>query len=83
MEYAYSRVYGCYLNTFYEVQFYVDFRGCAFGLSFQSNVWINYTFFVYGLSLCNRFTSRVCVPSFQIEFTDIVYECGLLVIFSG
>jgi len=56
MEYAYSRVYGCYYNTFYEVEFYVNFRGCVFGLSFQSNVWIDYTCFVYGLSLCDRFT---------------------------
>ena len=83
MEYAYSRVYGCYFNTFYDVEFYVDFRGCVFGFSFQSNIWTDYTCFVYGLSLCDRFTGRVCGPSFHIEFTDIVYECGLLVIFSG
>ena len=83
MEYAYSRVYGCYFNTFYEVEFYVDFRGCVFGLSFQSNIWIDYTRFAYGLSLCDRFTGRVYDSSFQIEFTDIVNECGLMVIFSG
>ena len=70
-------------QTLYEVEFYVDFRGCTFGLSFQFNVWIDYTCFVYGLSLCDRFTGRVCGPSFQIDFTYIVYECGLLVIFSG
>jgi len=55
MEYAYSRVYGCYFNTFYDVEFYVDFRGFVFGLSFQSNVWIDYTCFVYGWTLCDRF----------------------------
>ena len=70
-------------QTFYKVEFYVDFRGWVLGLSFQSNVWIDYTCFVYGLSLCDRFTGRVCDPSFQTEFTDQVYECGLMVIFSG
>jgi len=64
MEYAYSRVYGCYFNTFYDVEFHFDFRGCVFGLSFQSNVWIGYTCFVYGLSLCDRFTGGVCDSSF-------------------
>jgi len=82
MEYAYSRVYGCYFNTFYEVEFYVDFQVCVFGLSFQSNVWIDHTCFVYGLSLCDRFTGLVCDPSFQTEFTNQVLGCSLLVIFS-
>jgi len=83
MEYAYSRVYGCYFNTCYEVEFYVNFWGCVFAMSFQSNVWIDYTCFVYEFSLCDRFTGRVCDTRFQIEFTDEVYECGLIVIFSG
>ena len=34
-------------QTLYEVKFYVDFRGCVFGLSFQSNVWIDYTCFLF------------------------------------
>jgi len=70
-------------QTFYEVEFYVDFRGCVVGLSFQSNIWIDYTCCVYGLSLWDRFTGRVCDPRFQTEFTDQVYECSFLVIFSG
>jgi len=52
-------------------------------LSFQSNIWIAYTCCVYALSLKDRFTGRVCDTSFQIEFTDQVFECSLLVIFLG
>ena len=70
-------------QTFYEVKFYVDFRGCVCGLSFQSNIWIDYTCCVYGLSFWDRLTGRVCDPSFQTEFTDQVYECSLLLIFFG
>jgi len=57
-------------HTFYEVIFYVDFRGCVFGLSFQSNTWIDYTCCVYGLSLWDRFTGGVCDSSIEAEFTD-------------
>jgi len=42
-------------QTFYEVEFYVDFMGCVFVLSFQSNIWIDYTCCVYGFSLWDRF----------------------------
>ena len=73
MEYAYSRVYGCYFNTFYDVEFYVDFWSCVFGLSFQSNVLIGYTCFVYGLSLCDRFMGWVCDSSLRIKCTSVVY----------
>jgi len=44
------------ISTHFTTLNYFDFRGCVFGLSFQSNVWIDYTCFVYGLSLCDRFT---------------------------
>jgi len=83
MEYVYRpslRV--LFRQTFYEVEFYVDFRR-VFGLSFQSNIWINYTCCVNGLSLWDRFTGRVCDLSFQTELTDQVYQSSLLVVFSG
>jgi len=35
-------------QTFYEVEFYLDCRRYVFGLSFQSNIWIDYTCCVYG-----------------------------------
>ena len=69
------------LQTFYEIKFYVDFRGCVFCLSFHSNIWIDYTCCVYRLSLWVRFTGRVCDPSFYTEFTDHVCECSLLLVF--
>jgi len=55
----------------------------CFGLSFQSNIWIDYTRCVYGLSLWDRFTCGVCDSSVGAEFTDQVYKSSLLVVFSG
>ena len=52
MEYVYEpSLWVLFWHTFYEVVFYVNFRGCVFGLSFQSNTWIDYTCCVYGLVL--------------------------------
>ena len=70
-------------QTFYKVEFYVDFRGWVFGLSFQSNIWIDYTCFVYGLIFWVRFTGGVCGSSGEAKFTDQVYESSLLVVLSG
>ena len=59
-EYVYwSNLQVLFWHTFYEVVFYVEFRGYVFGLIFQSNILIDYTCSVYGLSLWNRFTGRV------------------------
>ena len=84
MEYVYGpslRV--LFRHTFYDVELYVDFRGCVFGFSFQSNIWIDYTCCVYGLSLWDRLKGRVCDSGFQVEFTKQVYKSSLVVLFSG
>ena len=70
-------------HTFYEVVFYVDFRGCVFGFGFQSNIWIGYTCWVYGYILWDRFTGGVCNLNVEAEYTDQVYESSLLVVFLG
>jgi len=74
MEYVYgASLWVLFRHTFYEVVFYVDFRGCVFGFSFQSNIWIDYTWCVYGYILWDRFTGGVCDSSVEVEFTDQVY----------
>ena len=84
MEYVYgASLWVLFRHTFYEVVFYVDFRGWVFGFSFQSNVWIDYTGCVYRYILWDRFSGRVCDLSVGAEFTYQVYELSLLVVFSG
>ena len=70
-------------HAFYDVVFYVDFRGCIFGLSFQSNIWIDYMCCVYGYIFWDRFTGGVCNLNVEAKFTNQVYESSLLVVFLG